>query len=131
ASILCIGLILTGCATAPRPLTACAPEPFPVRIVEMDGDGAQLGAAHAAALGGTIRTLCVEYFGKYFHSRFEKYLSLIAASAFGPYLAPEHRDEIHALASGLRFDEREVLLGQCFLDLSPMTGCSTITLPPD
>src|SRR5207248_4073321 len=27
-------------------------------------------------------------------------------------------------------EEREVLLGQCFLDLSAMTACSTITFPP-
>jgi hypothetical protein len=132
ASYLCIAVVLAGCATAPprRPV-ACGPEPFPIRIVEMEGSGGDLGSAHAAALGGPIRSLFVSYFGKYFHSALEKNLSLMAAAAFGPYLSPEHREEIHALAAGVGFDEREVLLGQCFLDLSPMTACSTITLPAD
>jgi predicted choloylglycine hydrolase len=134
ARYICVTLLIAGCATAPRPRETCPADPsrpFPVRIVEMNGSGGELGAAHAAALGGPIRSLFLAYFGQYFHSQFERTLSLVAAAAFGPYIAPQHREEIRALASGLGFDEREVLLGQCFLDLSPMTACSTITLPAD
>jgi predicted choloylglycine hydrolase len=78
-----------------------------------------------------IRQLFYGYFAQYFHNALERNLSLMAASAFGPHLAPEHREEVHALAGGLGMDEREVMLGQCFLDLSSMTACSTMTLPAD
>src|SRR5205823_8152360 len=90
-----------------------------------------IGAAGARQLGGPSRSLFHDYFARYFRSAFEKNMSLMAASAFGPHVASEHREEIRALAGGVGLDEREVLLGQCFLDLSPMTACSTVTLPAD
>jgi hypothetical protein len=36
---------------------------------------------------------------------------------------------VKALASYTSIDPRQMLLAQCFLDLSPMTACSTVTLP--
>jgi predicted choloylglycine hydrolase len=50
---------------------------------------------------------------------------------FETKLAPEHLDEVKALAAGTAIDPRQMLLAQCFLDLSPMVACSTVTLPAD
>jgi len=41
----------------------------------------------------------------------------------------DHLAEVDALATQEGMDEREAVLAQCFLDLSPMTACSTMTLP--
>jgi isopenicillin-N N-acyltransferase-like protein len=109
---------------------ARAAEPaFSVPVIEMNGSAREIGSAHARQLGGPIRELFAAYFGKYFRSEGQKNLTMLAATAFGKHLSPEHREEVHALAGGVGLDEREVLLGQCFLDLSAMTACSTVTLP--
>ncbi len=102
---------------------------FPVPIVEMAGNAEQLGQAHAQQLGEPIRNLFAAYFGKYFESPTQKNLSMMAASAFGPHVVKEHKAEIKALANAVELDEREMMLGQCFLDLSAITACSTVTLP--
>lgn len=110
-------------------LAAGAETRFPVPVVEVNGSAAEMGSAHADRLGGPIRELFAAYFGTYFCSEGQKTLSMTAATAFGRHLSSEHRAEIHALARGARMDEREILLGQCFLDLSAMTACSTVSLP--
>jgi predicted choloylglycine hydrolase len=53
------------------------------------------------------------------------------AVLFEAQLQERHRQEIHALAAATKIDERDVMLGNCFLDVSPMTACSTIALPAD
>ncbi len=109
---------------------AMASEPaFVVPIVEMGGSGDEMGQAHAKQLGEPIRNLFAAYFGSYFQSATQKNLTMMAAGAFWPHVSEEHRAEIAALAHALSLDQREVLLGQCFLDLSAMTACSTVTLP--
>jgi isopenicillin-N N-acyltransferase like protein len=108
---------------------AAAEAPFPVPVVEMSGSAEQVGTAHARQLGGPIRELFKAYFDRYFQSPAQKKLTMMAATAFRPYLAPEHRDELKAMATGVGMDEREALLAQCFLDLMPMTACSTVGLP--
>ena len=110
-------------------LSLVGERPFPVPVVEMSGTSEQLGSAHAKQLGEPIRNLFAAFFGRYFESPAQKSLTMMAAKAFAPHLSPEHRAEVHALADGVGVDEREMLLGQCFLDLSAMTACSTITLP--
>jgi isopenicillin-N N-acyltransferase like protein len=109
---------------------AMASEPaFVVPIVEMGGTGDEMGQAHARQLGEPIRNLFAAYFGSYFQSATQKNLTMMAAGAFWPHVSDEHRAEIAAIARALSLDQREVLLGQCFLDLSAMTACSTLTLP--
>jgi predicted choloylglycine hydrolase len=97
----------------------------------MAGTGQQMGEEHAQQLGEPIRNLFAAYFGSYFQSAAQKNISMLAASAFGPHVTKEHRAEIKSLANTVGLDEREVMLGQCFLDLSAMTACSTVTLPAD
>ena len=58
-------------------------------------------------------------------------LALTAADAFRGHLTPEYRDEVAGLAGGSGLDGREAMLGQCFLDLMPVTACSTVTLGAD
>ena len=138
-------VLATGCTqsralvmTAPRPgspaaasaaLAAHTETSFPIPVVEMSGSASDLGLSQARQLGGPIHSLFTAYFGQYFRSKFDRTVALLAASAFGKHVLPEHLAEIHALATGLHLDEREVLLGQCFLDLSAMTACSTVTFP--
>ena len=102
---------------------------FPVTVIEMAGSGEAMGQTHAKQLGEPIRNLFAAYFGRYFASPVQKNLSMTAATAFRPHVSAEHRAEIAALAGGVGLDEREVMLGQCFLDLSAITACSTVTLP--
>ncbi|MEA2709779.1 MAG: isopenicillin-N N-acyltransferase like protein [Phycisphaerales bacterium] len=110
-------------------LATATETPFPVPVIEMAGGADEIGTAHAKQLGEPIRQLFAAYFGNYFQSDAQRKLTMMAASAFGPHLSAEHRAEIKSLAGGVGLDEREVMLGQCFLDLSAMTACSTVTLP--
>ena len=102
---------------------------FPVPVIEMSGTGAEIGTTHAKRLGEPIRNLYKAYFDRYFSSPAQKNLTMIAAAAFRPHFVPEHREELGAMAAGVGMDPREAMLGQCFLDLMPMTACSTIGLP--
>jgi predicted choloylglycine hydrolase len=88
-----------------------------------------LGEEQASLLGGPIHLLFDRYLMRYFSSALDRNLALMAARLFEGHLLPEHRIEIEALSRGLNMDRREVMLGQCFLDLSPMTACSTLSLP--
>src|SRR5688500_2929917 len=101
----------------------------PVPLIEMSGSGQEMGTAHAEQLGEPIRKLFKAYFDRYFQTPAQKNLTMMAATAFRPHFVPEHRAELTAMASGVGMDEREALLGQCFLDLMPMTACSTVGLP--
>ena len=110
-------------------LAVAAEARFPVPVIEMSGTAEEMGAAHAKQLGEPIRNLFKAYFDRYFQSPAQKNLTMLAASAFRPHFAVEHREELHAMSEGVGMDEREALLGQCFLDLMPMTACSTVGLP--
>jgi predicted choloylglycine hydrolase len=103
--------------------------PFPVPTIELYGTGSDIGREHAEALGDGIRDLHGRYITAYFHNAAAKFIALAAASLFEPQLAPEHLAEVRALAEGTAIEPRQMLLAQCFLDLSPMVACSTITLP--
>jgi predicted choloylglycine hydrolase len=103
--------------------------PFPIPVIEMAGTGAEMGASHGKQLGDTIRDLHAKYLKAYFSSEGERFLAMTAAAAFEKQMLPEHLDEIRALAKESGVEPGQMLLAQCFLDLSPMTGCSTVTLP--
>jgi predicted choloylglycine hydrolase len=132
SALILVLVLAVGCHQPPHKLSTAAKKsepPFPVPVIEMSGTGDALGTAHASQLGGPIRNLFRDYFGRYFKSDFQRDVALLAASAFGQHVDPQHKAEIHALARGVNLDDREVMLGQCFLDLSAMTACSTITFP--
>jgi hypothetical protein len=133
ASLLLVSL--NGCAarpTRPAAMFAAAREtetPFPIPVIELHGTGDEIGREHAAALGASIQTLHGRYFAAYFHSAAAKFLAMATATLFESKLEPQHLAEVNALAAYTSIDPRQMLLAQCFLDLSPMTACSTVTLP--
>jgi predicted choloylglycine hydrolase len=116
----------TTVAAAPAPQVEA---PFPIPVIDLSGTGSDIGREHAEALGDGIRSLHGRYITAYFHSAAAKFLAMTAASLFEPKIAPEHMAEVKSLASYTSIDPRQMLLAQCFLDLSPMTACSTVTLP--
>jgi predicted choloylglycine hydrolase len=128
--------LVAGCNQSPQ-ATATAPDPqpesapFPVPVVELEGSGDEIGAEHAARLGDVVRALHDEYLGAWFQDSSKRFLALAAANGFETHVLPEHRDEVNGIASGTQIDPREIMLAQCFLDLAPMTGCSTLALPAE
>lgn len=130
--LICVALLLAGCARAPQTVAApkpVAPEPaFPLPVVELTGTGQQIGGEYGQKLNEPMLELFNQYLKPYFKSDLQRFLALTAAQGFENQLSPEHRAEVEALAAAVHLDAREVMLAQCFLDLSPMTACSTITL---
>ena len=128
-------LLLASCGktsappSAPPSPTASAPAPTPVVIVQMEGTAAEIGTAHGKQLGEPMRNLYQLYVGRYFIDAKDRTNALIAAGSFEPRMSDDHRHEITALAGTAQMDRREVVLAQCFLDLSSMVTCSTVTLP--
>jgi predicted choloylglycine hydrolase len=112
--------------TSPVVLSADA---MPLRVIEVRGTGEEIGTAHGQQLSASIKTLHEQYLKKFIKSDVQRFIALAAAQKFEAQLLPEHRDEIAALAKGSGLDPREAMLGQCFLDLTAMVACSTITLP--
>ena len=132
--------LLAGCSVSPQLLTqttpqvAVAPLPPPAPqwngpLVELRGNGEQIGAEHGQQLDKPIQYLHDRYLLVYLGGTTSRFFALGAARLFESYFRPEHLAEVDALAKQTSMDERETALAQCFLDLSPMSACSTITLP--
>ena len=131
--------MLAGCAasTLDRPMaiepssrvSRPAPTPFAYPIVVETGSPTDLGSTHGEALRADVRYLHDAYLKKFVANKSQSALAGMMATMFRSYVAPEHLAEIDALAAATSIDEREVMLGQCFLDLTPMAACSTIALP--
>jgi len=98
-----------------------------IKIVDLRGDGPAMGKQHGEALKPEIQALS-KYLNSYFKSDQERKQALLASFMFRNQLPPEYQAEILALSKASGMDSGEVMLGNCFLDLSPMTACSTITL---
>jgi predicted choloylglycine hydrolase len=113
--------------------TTSAPQakPFPYPVVTMSGDGEAIGTAHGERFGDLIRDLHEKYFQRYFRNDLQRMLALTAADRFETYLSQEHDAEVKALAKRSNVNARQMMLAQCFLDLSAATACSTVTLPAD
>lgn len=109
-------------------INAVAGAAQPIKIVEVRGDGASMGKQHGEALKEEMKPLN-QYLSAYFKSDKLKKQALLASFMFRNQLSAEHQAEIFALAQGSGMDSGEIMLGNCFLDLSPMAACSTITLP--
>jgi predicted choloylglycine hydrolase len=129
-----------GCAEAPSQsdvvrLSAAAPtqleKPFALPIVVLKGTSENLGEAHAQQLSAPIHILHEKYLTVFVKNQMQKYMAIAAAKLFENQLLPQHQAEVAALARGTDIDENETMLGQCFLDLSRMTACSTMTFPAD
>jgi hypothetical protein len=134
-------LLLAGCSRGPRisaraeaqpvQTVAAAPSvpPWAGPVVELRGTAEQMGEEHGKDLAKPIDFLHTHYLKVYLGGGTQRFLALGAAKLFENYFRPEHLKEAEALAKETGMDERETVLAQCFLDLSPMNACSTITLP--
>ena len=110
-------------------LTAAAPATRPsVPVVELSGSGGQMGTAQVQRFGDAIHTLHDQYLDKFIAGGAARFVALTEANAFENQLRPEHRAEVVALAKASHTDEREAMLGQCFLDIAQLSGCSTVAL---
>jgi isopenicillin-N N-acyltransferase-like protein len=138
---MCGLALLAGCSrsqpgsvavAAPAPAVVPAPPPAPAwtgALVELRGTPEEIGQEHGEDLQRPIQFLHDNYLKVYLGSTTQRFLALGAARLFENYILPEHLAEVDALARQTGMDERETVLAQCFLDLSPMEACSTITLP--
>jgi predicted choloylglycine hydrolase len=125
-SVLAVSLLIA--FSLPAPVHAANPAP---RVIELRGTGAELGKQHGEALGEPIRVLQDRYMKAYMQTDAARMMARGVATMFESRLLPEHRDEVKALAAAAGIDERDAMLAQCFLDVSPMVACSTVTLPAD
>ena len=138
ARLWCVLGILTvaSCASSPSqsvvhapPATPPAAPPFPIPVVQIFGPSRQLGQQEGEKQDVAIHQLRDNYLIKFVGTGYKKVAALYAASLFETELRPEHRDEIRALAASTKIAEQETMLGQCFLDLAQLSGCSTVALP--
>ena len=119
-------LLPIGLARAADPATQPARE---IPIIRISGSAGEMGMSHGKQLREVIQLLHEKYLKVFLGSGTHRMFALGAARAFEQNLRPEHMAEIDALSVACGIDRDEAALGQCFLDLTAMQGCSTITLP--
>jgi isopenicillin-N N-acyltransferase-like protein len=129
-SILLLAIsLLQGCADAPSAQPLVEQPSFPIPIIQLRGSGADIGRQHGTELAHEIQLLHDKYLLVYLKDQSTRFIALGASRLFENQLLPSHRAEVAALAQASNIDEDDTMLAQCFLDLSPMSACSTITLP--
>ena len=119
-------ILLLLCVT----LSTATAQPTTVPVIQVRRDGAEIGAEYAKALGPQVKAL-EGYLDRYLTNDTQRTAALAAAMFFKTMLPPSYRDEVASIAKTIPLDEKKMMLAQCFLDLTPMTACSTITLPAD
>jgi hypothetical protein len=136
AGLALLGLVACGCdrespISLSRQATVVVPAvpEYKGPLVDLRGEPRQIGEQHARELDPQIQLLHRDYLSVYIGTGAKRFLAMGAASVFKSYFPSEYLDEVDALASQEKMDEREAVLAQCFLDLSPMSACSTMTLP--
>lgn len=107
---------------------SAAPQNAPVPIIELRGNANEIGAEYAKDLGPQIKSL-QGYLDRYLKDDAQRAKAMAAAVFFEATLPQNYRDEVSSMASAIPLDEKKLMLAQCFLDLTPITACSTITLP--
>ncbi|HXE51676.1 MAG TPA: C45 family peptidase [Tepidisphaeraceae bacterium] len=120
-------LLLLGTVQAAEKLQAVPAYHGP--LVELRGQPVQLGEEQGRDLDTQIQLLHKNYLDVYMGTGARRFVALSAAKLFERHFLPEHLAEVDALAKQTGLDEREAVLAQCFLDLTPMSACSTVTLP--
>ncbi|HET6247453.1 MAG TPA: C45 family peptidase [Tepidisphaeraceae bacterium] len=130
----CLALLLTVAIAGPQ-LRADGPPPAAekpaIPIVVLHGTSADMGTQHARQLATSIDYLHEHYLKVFLGTTTHRLLAMGAARAFEQKFLPEHLAEVNAMATQCGMDRDEAILAQCFLDLTPMSACSTITLPAD
>ena len=123
AAAVVVGLALGGRLAGPRRPTR------PPTIVVLEGTPVELGREHGARLAQPIRDLEDRYLGRLLGGESGRATAVEMASDFRPHLRPHHRAELDTLAEAVGLTPERVLLANCFLDLLPSVGCSTVALP--
>ena len=128
---------LFGCGTAPEAtiVSQATPQaqqaeseaPFPLPVLEISGSPEALGTRHGQQLGDTIRSLHNDYLNAYFKSQGQRFLAL--SRRRGVRRASTPNTSPKSAPGQVLPPPRTATAAQCFLDLSPMTACSTVTLP--
>jgi isopenicillin-N N-acyltransferase like protein len=101
-----------------------------IPIFELRGDPKAIGTEHGKQLGETIQMLYKNYLLATV-SGSQLVAARISAAVFQTQMLPEHREEVAALAQSAKLNPLDTALAQCFLDLLPGIGCSTIALPAE
>jgi hypothetical protein len=133
-----MSVLATGCAVErptalkPAPVVTASVAPAPgtisIPIAVLAGEPAEIGTEHGHRFKKEILELYRNYLLPQVQGSFLVRARLAAAS-FELYMLPDHRTETQALASETGLSVYDAMLAQCFLDLVPVEGCSTITLP--
>lgn len=100
-----------------------------VATIVLEGRPEEIGRAHGRRLGPQIRLLEEQYVGALLGDAAGRARALAAAAGFRDRLRPHHRAELDAVAEAVGIDRERMLLANCFLDLLPSVGCSTVALP--
>lgn len=122
--------VVLGLATAAARTPPARPSRS-VPIVELRGDGHAMGVEHGRLLGDEIRDLLSHYLRPMMGSSYRHFMARAAAGEFRSRIRPTYQQEVDALAEAARIDSVDAMVAQCFLDLRPMTACSTIALPAE
>lgn len=117
------------CRPAGSRIAPSSSTPQRVELVVWKGTPEEIGEQHGRRLGVTIRFLADRYLGILLGGQAGRARALHAAAGFRDHLRPHHRAELDALAAAAHVPPEEALLANCFLDLLPSIGCSTISLP--
>ena len=118
-------------ATQPQSAQEQTPHPQSVPIIQLHGSGTEMGTQQGQQLRDQIRQLHQQYLQQFIRNDSQRHAAIVAAAIFEAELPPEYRDEVHALSVATGLDEHQVMLAQCFLDLTSMMACSTVALPAD
>ena len=125
-----LGALAAGCATAP---VASVPQQRldvhpSIPIAQFSGDPAQIGAEHGERFRAAINDLYQNYLLVQLQGA-SLVQARLAAASFELYMSADYRSEIQAMAQASGMNVYDAMLAQCFLDLVPAAGCSTIALP--
>lgn len=112
-----------------RPVAKASAAALPVPLVMLSGTPEEHGTTHGQRLSSTIQMLQEKYLHVFIANDTQLAAGRLAAGVFSSYMLPEHRQEVAALAKASGVNGQDVMLTQCFLDLTPITACSTVALP--
>jgi isopenicillin-N N-acyltransferase like protein len=128
--LLAIAILASGIAAATKK-KAPPPASPPVPIIELAGTPEEIGRQHAEKLAPQVHELHEKYLKPWFKDPILRGAGQLAAGLFRNQLLPEHRAELDSMAAALQLSPADVMLGSCFLDLIPITACSTVALPAE
>jgi len=121
-----------GCAQSRLSAVQTAPAYNPalvtIPIGQFSGSPEEIGAEHGRRFHDQILDLFQNYLLPQLPGNLRVQAHL-AAALFELYMLPDQRAEVTALAGAVGLNIYDAVLAQCYLDLLPITQCSTISLP--